>query len=98
MRHQKWTCPLFTVGGRKPRTGKGDRSIFRRRVWEGSESAGKNRPVPFSGFTLFEVILSVALAAVLLALISTAVNLYLTRIDSDRTRVEEAQLAGACFR
>ncbi len=44
-------------------------------------------------FTLFEVILSVALAAVLLALIGTAINLYLTRVDSDRTRVEEAQLA-----
>lgn len=46
-----------------------------------------------SGFTLFEVILAVALSATLLALISMAVNLYLVRMDNSRTRVEEAQLA-----
>ncbi len=34
-----------------------------------------------------------ALSATLLALIGTAVNLYLVRMDSGRTRVEEAQLA-----
>ena len=45
------------------------------------------------GFTLFEFILAIALAATLLALIGTAINLYLMRIDADRTRVEEAQLA-----
>jgi hypothetical protein len=44
-------------------------------------------------FTLFELILAVALSATLLALIGTAVNLYLVRMDSGRTRVEEAQLA-----
>jgi uncharacterized membrane protein YgcG len=44
-------------------------------------------------FTLFELILAVALAATLLALIGTAINLYLMRVDTDRTRVEEAQLA-----
>ena len=47
---------------------------------------------PTHGFTLFEVILSIALAAVL-TLIGTAINLYLEQIDSGRTRVEEAQLA-----
>jgi hypothetical protein len=46
-----------------------------------------------AAFTLFELILAVALAAVLLTLIGTAINLYLMRVDADRTRVEEAQLA-----
>lgn len=46
-----------------------------------------------TGFTLFELILAVALSATLLALIGTAVNLYLVRMDTGRTRVEEAQLA-----
>ena len=46
-----------------------------------------------SAFTLFELILAIALSATLLALIGTAVNLYLVRMDSGRTRVEEAQLA-----
>jgi prepilin-type N-terminal cleavage/methylation domain-containing protein len=45
------------------------------------------------GFTLFEVILAIALAAVLLTLIGTAINLYLVQVDAGRTRVEEAQLA-----
>jgi hypothetical protein len=45
------------------------------------------------GFTLFELILAIALGATLLALIGTAINLYLMRVDADRTRVEEAQLA-----
>jgi hypothetical protein len=44
-------------------------------------------------FTLFELILAIALSATLLALIGTAVNLYLVRMDTGRTRVEEAQLA-----
>jgi prepilin-type N-terminal cleavage/methylation domain-containing protein len=48
---------------------------------------------PQAGFTLFEVILAIALAAVLLTLIGTAINLYLVQVDSGRTRVEEAQLA-----
>lgn len=46
-----------------------------------------------AAFTLFELIVAIALASVLLALIGTAINLYLTRTDRDRTRVEEAQLA-----
>ena len=45
------------------------------------------------GFTLFELILAMALSAMLLALIGTAINLYLMRVDASRTRVEEAQLA-----
>ena len=48
---------------------------------------------PRAAFTLFELILAIALSAVLLSLIGTAINLYLMRVDADRTRVEEAQLA-----
>lgn len=44
-------------------------------------------------FTLFELILAIALSATLLALVGTAVNLYLVRMDKGQTRVEEAQLA-----
>jgi len=48
---------------------------------------------PRAAFTLFELIIAIVLAATLLALIGTAVNLYLTRVDRERTRVEEALLA-----
>jgi len=44
-------------------------------------------------FTLFELILAIALSAALLAIIGTAINLYLTQVDSSRTRVEQSQLA-----
>jgi hypothetical protein len=44
-------------------------------------------------FTLFELILAIALSVALLALIGTAINLYLLRVDASRTNVEEAQLA-----
>ena len=46
-----------------------------------------------SGFTLFELILAIALSVTLVALIGTAINLYLARVDGSRTQVEEAQLA-----
>jgi len=46
-----------------------------------------------AAFTLFELILSIALSAVLLAVIGMAINLYLTRVSASRDRVEEAQLA-----
>jgi hypothetical protein len=49
--------------------------------------------VPRSAFTLFELILAIALSVTLIALIGTAINLYLTRVDASRTEVEEAQLA-----
>jgi type II secretory pathway pseudopilin PulG len=45
------------------------------------------------GFTLLEVVLAVGLAGVVLALLTTAINLYLVRVDINRTRVESAQLA-----
>jgi type II secretory pathway pseudopilin PulG len=44
-------------------------------------------------FTLFELMLAIALSATLLALIGTAINLYLVRGDAGRTQVEQAQLA-----
>ncbi|MCI0332374.1 MAG: hypothetical protein L0228_04020 [Planctomycetes bacterium] len=46
-----------------------------------------------SAFTLFELILAIALSAALIALIGTAINLYLARVDASRNRVEETQLA-----
>jgi hypothetical protein len=46
-----------------------------------------------TGFTLFELILAVALSVTLVALIGTAINLYLSRVDASRSNVEEAQLA-----
>ncbi len=51
------------------------------------------RRSPRSAFTLFELILAIALSAALIALIGTAINLYLTRVEASRNRVEEAQLA-----
>ncbi|MEX0643313.1 MAG: hypothetical protein WD468_11460, partial [Pirellulales bacterium] len=44
-------------------------------------------------FTLFELILAIALSVALLALIGTAINLYLIQVDAGRSRIEEAQLA-----
>jgi hypothetical protein len=46
-----------------------------------------------AGFTLFELVLAIALSVALVALIGTAINLYLTQIDASRNQVEEAQLA-----
>lgn len=45
------------------------------------------------GFTLLEVVLAIGLAGVVLGLLSTAINLYLIRVDASRTQVESAQLA-----
>jgi hypothetical protein len=48
---------------------------------------------PRPAFTLFELLLAIALSATLLILIGTAINLYLLRVDTSRTEVEESQLA-----
>jgi hypothetical protein len=48
---------------------------------------------PRSAFTLFELILAIALSATLMVLIGAAINLYLLQVDASRTRVEESQLA-----
>ena len=45
------------------------------------------------GFTLMEVVLAIGLAGVVLALLTTAIDLYLVRVDANRTRVESAQMA-----
>jgi uncharacterized membrane protein YgcG len=46
-----------------------------------------------NAFTLLELVLAIALSVALVALIGTAINLYLTQVDSSRSQVEEAQLA-----
>jgi hypothetical protein len=46
-----------------------------------------------TAFTLFELMLALALSAALLGVIGTALNLYLVRVEASRNRVEEAQLA-----
>ncbi len=53
---------------------------------------GSKRKV-LAGFTLLEVVLAIGLAGVVLALLTTAIDLYLVRVDVNRTRVESAQLA-----
>jgi len=45
------------------------------------------------GFTLLEVVLAIALCGAVMALLTTAIDLYLIRVDRNRTRVETAQLA-----
>lgn len=45
------------------------------------------------GFTLLEVVLAIGLTGTLLALLTTAIDLYLVRVDANRSKVEAAQLA-----
>ena len=45
------------------------------------------------GFTLLEVVLAIGLAGVVIGLLTTALDLYMMRVDSSRTQVESAQLA-----
>jgi len=45
------------------------------------------------GFTLLEVVLAIGLAGAVLGLLTTALDLYLVRVDTSRTQVETAQLA-----
>lgn len=46
-----------------------------------------------AGFTLIEVVLAIALASVVMYLLTTAIELYMVRVDASRTRVESAQVA-----
>jgi prepilin-type N-terminal cleavage/methylation domain-containing protein len=48
---------------------------------------------PGRGFTLLEVVLALALATVVIYLMTTAMELYLYGVEASRTRVESAQLA-----
>ncbi|MEX0866753.1 MAG: prepilin-type N-terminal cleavage/methylation domain-containing protein [Pirellulales bacterium] len=50
---------------------------------------------PPRGFTLFEVILAMALSAIVLLLVSMAIKVHLGATDTRRTQIEEAQLARA---
>ena len=46
-----------------------------------------------AAFTLLEVVLAIGLTATLLALLSTAIDLYLNRVETTRSKVEAAQVA-----
>ncbi len=45
------------------------------------------------GFTLLEMVLAIGLTGMVLVLLTTAIDLYLVRVDASRTQVESAQLA-----
>ncbi len=45
------------------------------------------------GFTLLEVVLAIGLCGAVMALLVTAIDLYLVRVDTSRTQVESSQLA-----
>jgi hypothetical protein len=57
-----------------------------------TRSVGQHRPGE-AGFTLFEVVLAIGLCGAVMALLATAIDLYLVRVDTSRTQVETAQLA-----
>jgi type II secretory pathway pseudopilin PulG len=48
-----------------------------------------------NAFTLIEVVLTIGLCGAVMALLTTAIDLYLVRVDTSRTQVETAQLARA---
>ena len=56
-------------------------------------TANALRPRIRAGFTLFEVVLAIALSALLVALICAAIHVYLFSTDANRTEVEQTQLA-----
>ncbi|MBX3425216.1 MAG: type II secretion system protein [Pirellulales bacterium] len=49
------------------------------------------------GFTLLEIVLALALSTGVLYLLATAMELFMFRVDSSRSRVEAAQVARAVF-
>ncbi len=49
--------------------------------------------MPNRGFTLLEIVLAIGLSGAVIALLTTAIDLYLVRVDSSRSQVETAQLA-----
>lgn len=53
---------------------------------------------PTLGFTLLEVVLAIALSAVLMALLTMAINQYLLNVQSSRVYVEHAQVARGVMR
>jgi len=50
-----------------------------------------------SGYTLFEVILSLMLVTVILMMVTTAINMHLSHLTSGRMQTEEARLVRAIF-
>jgi hypothetical protein len=48
-----------------------------------------------AGFTLLEVVLAIGLCGAVMALLATAIDLYLVRVDTSRTQVETAELGRA---
>jgi len=60
-------------------------------IFRPQETLARNR----NAFTLFEVVLAIGLAVVLVGLLATAVHLYLVAIDAGRNEVEQTQLARA---
>ena len=48
-----------------------------------------------AGFTLLEVVLAIGLCGAVMALLATAIDMYLVRVDTSRTQVETAELARA---
>ena len=52
----------------------------------------KHRIAP-PAFTLLEVVLAIGLTCTLLALLTTAIDIYLVRVDANRSKVEASQLA-----
>jgi len=63
-------------------------------VWTPKPSDRARNRLP-SGFTLLEVLLALALTAVVLYMVTMAIGLHLRMLDTGRTEVEEATLARA---
>src|SRR5688500_5026094 len=58
------------------------------------QASGEPQAVrPRSAFTLMEIVLAIGLTSVVMYLLMTAIELYMIRVDSSRSRVESAQLA-----
>jgi prepilin-type N-terminal cleavage/methylation domain-containing protein len=55
----------------------------------------ERRPMPAAGFTLLEVLLALALGALLMLAIGLAIDIHLRLVRTGRTEVERAQLARA---
>ena len=65
----------------------------RRTTSSGKLPGSRCDPAGGRGFTLLEVVLAIGLCGAVMALLATAIDLYLVRIDTSRTQVETAQLA-----
>jgi type II secretory pathway component PulJ len=73
------------------------RSAFRFGPLHFPFSAFRSRLFP-PGFTLLEVLLSLVLSVLVLAIVATAVSLHMRLLNSSRTDIEQSQLARAVLR